>query len=167
MPENNNVLFLGGTVASNKWREGFIQNLLSRGVAHSAIFNPVAGDFNPALGRNNPDKWEGELQQLEDEAKARPETITLFYIGDTKDGGGLSFYSNTEAIMRLYDDPERTIVAYDPTGIAAHLRKALDKTVKDLRKRFPDASIYSTLEEAENAVVARFGGNSEAVATTA
>lgn len=148
MSTQNSILFLGGTVANNNWREGFIQRVTAAGVPEASLFNPVT------------DNWDEAFQKLEDGIKNNPDNVLLFYIGDTQDGSGLSFYSNTEAIMALYDKPERTIVAYDPTGIEGHALKALNKTIKDVTARFPGL-VFSTLAECEAEVVARFGGVSE------
>src|SRR3954463_15937466 len=137
-----NAVFLGGTVAKNGWRIGFIERAVARGVDVSALFNPVT------------DNWDAAFQALEDSVKSTAD-LMLFYLGDTQDGSGLSVYSITEATMGLYDDPNRTVVVFDRTGIEGHGIKAFDKIERDLRKRFPEANIFGTLEEAEDFIVNR------------
>lgn len=141
--ERENAVFLGGTVAKNKWRDGFITRAVERGVSESVLFNPVT------------DNWDAAFQALEDSVKANAD-LMLFYLGDTQDGSGLSVYSITEATMGLYDDPNRTVVVFDYTGIEGHALKAQTKIEKDLRKRFPQANIFGTLAEAEDFIVNRF-----------
>jgi hypothetical protein len=80
----------------------------------------------------------------------------VYYIGDTRDGSGVSLYSAVEATMALYDDPERTLVVIDPTGTEGHVKQALNKIVKDLRRRFPKAVIADNLQELIAHIVARF-----------
>lgn len=138
-----NAVFLGGTVAANKWRDGFIQRVSERGVEANVLFNPVT------------DNWDEAFQALEDSVK-RDAELMLFYLGDTQDGSGLSVYSITEATMGLYDDPNRTVVVFDRTGVEGHALKAFTKIEKDLRKRFPQANIFGTLSEAEDFIVNRF-----------
>jgi hypothetical protein len=141
-----NELFLGGTCAKNRWREDVvIPALLDRGV-------PVDSIFNPNLG---PGMWNEEAQALEDRVK-RECALMVYYIGDTKDGSGVSLYSAVEATMALYDDPERTVVVIDPAGTEGHVAKALNKTIRDLRERFPKAVIADDLEGLIEHVAARF-----------
>jgi hypothetical protein len=139
-------LFLGGTCANNRWREEIvIPTLLKSGVPENAIFNPNLG----------PGMWNEEAQTLEDQAKQSC-ALMVYYIGDTRDGSGVSLYSAVEATMALYDDPERTLVVIDPTGTEGHVKQALNKIVKDLRRRFPKAVIADNLQELIAHIVARF-----------
>ena len=141
-----NDVFLGGTCANNRWREEVvIPALLKRGVPNTTIFNPNLG----------PGMWNEEAQALEDRVKQNC-ALMVYYIGDTRDGAGVSLYSAVEATMALYDDPERTIVVIDPAGTEGHLTKALNKTLKDLRRRFPKAVIADNLQELIEYIVARF-----------
>ncbi len=48
--------------------------------------------------------------------------------------------------MSLYDDPERTVVIFDLTGVHDHARTVMQKTLQDLRRRFPDAPIFEALD---------------------
>jgi hypothetical protein len=132
-----NDVFLGGTCANNRWREDVvIPALLDRGVPEGSIFNP---NLRPGM-------WNEEAQALEDRVK-RDCALMVYYIGDTRDGTGVSLYSAVEATMALYDDPERTVVVIDPAGTEGHVAKALNKTTKDLRRRFPEAVIADNLQE--------------------
>ena len=142
-----NEVFLGGTCANNRWREDVvIPALLKRGVPEEAIFNPNLG----------PGMWNEEAQALEDQVKQEC-ALMVYYIGDTKDGSGVSLYSAVEATMALYDDPERAVIAIDPSGTEGHVAKALNKTVKDLRRRFPEAVIVDGLGDLIDHIAARFG----------
>lgn len=140
-----NEVFLGGTCANNRWREEVvIPALLSRGVPEDTIFNPNLG----------PGKWNEEAQALEDRVK-RECALMVYYIGDTRNGTGVSLYSAVEATMALYDDPGRTVVVIDPTGTEEHVAKALKKMTKDLRERFPEAVISESLDTLIEHVAAR------------
>lgn len=141
-----NEVFLGGTCANNRWREEIvIPALLESGLPQTAIFNP---NLEPGM-------WNEEAQALEDQVKQNC-ALVVYYIGDTQDATGVSLYSVVEATMALYDDAERTIVVIDPTGAEGHANKALNKILKDLRKRFPDAVIADSLQELIEYIVARF-----------
>ncbi|MGB7922270.1 MAG: hypothetical protein WCF57_03395 [Pyrinomonadaceae bacterium] len=141
-----NDVFLGGTCAHNRWREEIvIPALLKSGVPETAIFNPNLG----------PGMWNEGAQILEDQVKQSC-ALMVYYVGDTKDGTGVSLYSAVEATMALYDDPERTIVVIDPAGTEGHVTKALNKTLQDLRTRFPNAVIADNLQELIEHVAARF-----------
>lgn len=130
------LVFLGGTAANNNWRDGFIQTLVARGVPHGCIFNPVVKD------------WNEEAQRREEKAKVVA-SHTVFYISDPKqDGNPLSAYSMVEATMALYDMPERSVVVFDTEGMSGHPLKAMNQTLKVLRKRFPKANIFNTAENA-------------------
>lgn len=131
------LVFLGGTCGNNTWRDGFVERLTARGVAAEALFNPVVSP------------WNDEAQRREDEAKKNA-TANLFYLGDPKqDDNRVSYYSLLEATMGLYDNPEKTIVVFDSTGMPKHAEKASAKACKDLKARFPQANIFATLAEAE------------------
>ncbi len=141
-----NEIFLGGTCANNRWREEIvIPALLKQGVPEPAIFNPNLG----------PGEWDKEAQALEDEVKENC-ALLVYYVGDTKDGTGVSLYSAVEATMALYDSPERAIVMIDPAGTEGHVEQALKKTLADLRKRFPKAVIADNPQELIEHIVERF-----------
>jgi hypothetical protein len=132
------LVFLGGTAANNGWRIPFIDTLVAMGADPNALFNPVVSE------------WDNEAQQREEEAKARA-THLVFYIADPKqEGYPLSAYSMVEATMALYDKSERAVVVFDTAGVVGHPLKAMKQTAKVLRKRFPRANIFATLEEARD-----------------
>lgn len=132
----NKLIFLGGTCGNNNWRNDFTSELVKRGVPPEAIFNPVVPNWTP------------EDQAKEEEAKSRA-TSMIFYIADPKQEGiNVSAYSLVEATMALYDSPKSTVVVFDTEGQTGHVLKALKQSEKVLRKRFPNAAIYGTEEEA-------------------
>jgi len=137
-------VFLGGTCGNNKWRkEKFIPELMKKGVSSDKFFDPVVADWTPAC------------MAAEDEAKKESQYM-LYYISDPKqEGNTLSAYSLVEAIMGLYDDPDRTVVVIDTTYLPEkhHSMKALSKTLKDLKTRFPKGMILDDLD----AVIDWFG----------
>jgi hypothetical protein len=131
------VVFLGGTCANNRWREVVvIPALQDLGIPEERIFNP---NLEPGM-------WNEAAQALEDQVK-RECALMVYYIGDTRDGKGVSLYSAVEATMALYDDPERTLVVIDPAGTEGHVAKALHKITRDLRRRFPQAVIADNLHD--------------------
>lgn len=120
-----NQVFLGGTCGKNQWRESFTKELLKRGVAADAIFNPVVAD------------WNEEAQKKEDAAKSES-AYMLFYIANPyTEGNQVSAYSLVEAVMGLYEDLHRTIVVIDPSDTVEHVSKALTKSGVDLKMKFP------------------------------
>ncbi len=130
------LIFLGGTVANSNWREGFMEDLMERGILHEYFFNPVVKD------------WNEEAQRCEEEAKANASHL-VFYIADPKqDGNPLSAYSMVEATMALYDNLEKSVIIFDTEGMSGHPLKAMNQTFKVLKKRFPEANIFETPAEA-------------------
>ncbi|HLK62823.1 MAG TPA: nucleoside 2-deoxyribosyltransferase domain-containing protein [Bryobacteraceae bacterium] len=130
------LVFLGGTCGNNKWRESFTAELVRRGFPGNGIFNPVVPDWTP------------EAQLAEDRAKDEA-WMNLFYIADPRqESSPVSVYSIVEAVMGLYDSPDRTLVVFDLTGISGHVLKALQKTYADLKKRFPSRAIFDNRGDA-------------------
>lgn len=135
------IVFLGGTAANNPWREYLIADLRMRGVDPDLLFNPVVADWNEAA------------QAREEEAKASA-SFHLYYIADPmQPGNPLSAYSMVEATMELYDRPETAVVVFDTVGMDGHPLKAMNQCAKVLRRRFPNANIFSSREEAEDWLV--------------
>lgn len=129
-------VFLGGTCGHNPWREALIAQLVERGVPADCLFNPVTAN------------WNEETQRLEDRIKSNA-SFMLYYLGDPlQDDNRVSYYSLLEATMGLYDDPGRTVVVLDATGMPKHAEKATQKAYADLKLRFPDAAIFGTLPDA-------------------
>jgi hypothetical protein len=130
-------VFLGGTAGDNHWREEVvIPQLKARGVPEGLLFNPIVSD------------WNEEVQAREDEVK-RTARYMLFVISNPMTPGNeVSAYSLIEAVMALYDDYSRTVVALDTTGMSPHVVKAMKKGFKDLRNRFPDAPIFDDITSA-------------------
>jgi len=138
MNARKRLIFLGGTVANNKWRADFIPALLRRGYNMEDIFNPVVEDWT-------------EDDAKKEEAAKKAATHLVFYIGSPQqDGNPLSAYSMVEATMALYDRQLDTVVVFDPVGIEGHALKSYKQTEKVLRARFPKANIFSTIDEALN-----------------
>lgn len=136
-------VFLGGVCGNNHWRASFMASLEGRGFSPAALFNPVVAD------------WNEEAQAKEDAVK-RAARFNLFYLGNNYLGGeGVPLYSLTEAVMGLYDDPQRTVVVFDVAGFARHTVKAFTKTMGDLRLRFPEAPIFDSLSDAADWLAAR------------
>lgn len=133
----NNRLFLGGTCGDNSWREDIvIPALLEHGIRLERIFNPVVSH------------WDEQAQANEDAAKANPDYLLLFVLASPADPSAMdvtqiSGYSLAEAIMSLYDAPERTVVLFNTAGMAKKTAKGMKKAEQDLRLRFPDAPIFT------------------------
>jgi ADP-heptose:LPS heptosyltransferase len=128
------MVFLGGTCGAHHWREEIvIPGLLARGVAPEHLFNPVV------------EHWDDDARQREDEAK-RTARYMLYVIASPDPHGGtanVSAYSLAELIMSLYDAQERTVALFDTSGMDKHTAKAINKTMQDLRERFPQAPIFT------------------------
>ena len=126
------TVFLGGTCGNNHWREDIvIPALLERGVSPDLLFNPVVED------------WGAEAQAREDAIKANPRTLMVFVIANPYlPGQGVSAYSLVEAVMGLYDAPERTAVAIALSELTPGVQHALKKAMADLHRRFPNAHIF-------------------------
>lgn len=137
------LVFLGGTCGNNNWRNGLIERLVARGVDPSFLFDPVVPDWNEVA------------QAKEDQAKESA-TYMLYFLGDPmQDDNRVSFYSLLEATMGLYDAPARTVVVFDSTGMPKHAEKSNAKACKDLKRRFPEAPIFASLQEAEDWLLER------------
>lgn len=133
------TIFLGGTCGNNKWRDVFLRKMEDADLPYRK-YGAGYEFFNPVVA-----EWNEEAQRKEDEAK-RTSDFILFYIGDPGDGT-MSFYSLCEAIMALYDDPDRTCVCFDSSGLSPHAKKAMEKVQKDLKRRFPNEDIYGSMDE--------------------
>ena len=126
-----------GTCGGSKWRESFTAELVKRGFPAENIYNPVVPN------------WTQSDQDVEDVFKADPKNLLLFYITDPgQEGLNVSVYSILEARDALQDKPESTVVVFDNSGLTGHALKAVQKCEKDLRKRFPNAPIFSNASEA-------------------
>jgi len=142
----NPFVFLGGTVGNSKWRDSFTERLVAAGVEKERIFNPVVAD------------WNEEFQAKEDAAKLSSDYL-LFYVCNTEqDGNPVSTYGIVEAVMHLYDKPKVTVVVFDLKGLEGHVLKALKKTEKDLRARFPQGHIFSNADDAIAFFAGEVGG---------
>ena len=139
-------VFLGGTVGNSKWRDPFTERLIAVGVPGERIFNPVVAD------------WNEEFQKKEDAAKLASEYL-LFYICNTQQPElPVSTYGIVEAVMHLYDKPKVTVAVFDLQGLDGHVLKALSKSEKDLRARFPQGYIFSSADEAIAFFAGKAGG---------
>lgn len=141
-------VFLGGTTGNNHWREDIvIPALLKRGIALSQIFNPVLPH------------WDEQAQANEDAAKSNPECLLLFVLASpdpaTPDVSQVSGYSLVETVMAFYDNPARTVVLFDITGMARKTAKGLRKAQQDLHARFPEAPIFTDYSTLINWIVTR------------
>lgn len=134
MNTQRGLVFLGGTVGANHWREEMvIPALVARGIAPDRLFHPEV------------EHWTHEAQQREDEVK-RTADYLLYVIASPdpeKETTNVSVYSLVELLMSLYDAPDRTIALFDLTGMAQHTAKALRKAFKDLQERFPAAPLFT------------------------
>lgn len=128
--------------------------LSARGVPEPLLFNPIV------------EHWDEAAQRHEDTMKADPEVMMIYYLGDTQEKSGkdgspfLSFYSLHEATMSLYDAPERTVVVFETIGLAPRAVKRLLKVYVDLKKRFPEAPIFESLQKVEDWLVEKFSNPS-------
>lgn len=132
------LIFLGGTVGQNNWRESFIDGLHLVGYTDDEIFNPVVKD------------WDEEAQAAEDEAKEKADWFVYYLADPQQEGLNISGYSIWEAALALVDNPEKTVVVFDNEGLGEHAAKVQAKVEKDARKRFPDANIMSSPDDAIN-----------------
>mgnify|MGYP003554776529 FL=1 len=137
----NKLLFLGGTCGNNNWRIGFIASLIALGVSAGNLFNPVVPN------------WNDEAQAKEDAAKTEAKYMLYYLANPGEENNTVSSYSLVEAVMNLYDAPNRTVVVFDTTGQPPHVVKAMTKSYKDLVKRFPNAPIFNDLKLAKEWLV--------------
>jgi hypothetical protein len=135
-----NLVFLGGTVGNNGWRNKLIAALKSRGIDTTQLFNPVV------------DNWDDNARRREEEAKRNATHVVYYLASPEQDTNPLSAYSMVEATMALYDkendnDAGDPLVVFDFDGIGGHALKALKQTQNVLLNRFGAASIYSSFDE--------------------
>ncbi len=146
MNKKEQRVFLGGTSGKpsmswyNRWREDkVIPALLAAGISANLLFNPVVTD------------WSDEAQCREDEIKNDSDTIMLYFICNPHTSGNeTSGYSLVELTMALYDHPQRTVVAFDTSEMSPDVAKAMNKAMNDLRRRFPSAPIFDSIETVTN-----------------
>lgn len=137
-------LFLGGTAGNNHWRGEFIERLVSAGIRREAILNPVV------------ENWDAKARAVEENAKSEARLL-LFYIGNPmQDHDSISAYSLVEATMALYDRPAAAVVVFDNSGLTGHALAAMNQCERVLRRRFPDASIFDDLRDAEAFILRHF-----------
>jgi len=144
---DNAVVFLGGTVGTNNWRDDLIAAVTARSVNPSQLFNPVVDD------------WNEEAQRREDEIKTTARYV-LFYIALPGTAGNeVSVYSLVELVLALMDDRDtgrdRTVAAFNTEGMSSHVAKAINKSVHDLRARFPHAAVLDARGDLEDWLVER------------
>lgn len=140
------LIFLGGTVGNNPWRDAFIAALVSRGIDRDRLFDPVVED------------WDESAIAREEQAKAAA-THHIYYIADSQlPGSPLSAYSMVEATMALYDRPDTTAVIFDTVGMDGHPLRAVGQCAKVLTRRFPSANIFVSREEAEDWLIGQLQG---------
>ena len=107
--------------------------------------------FNPVV-----EHWSKEIQEKEDQLKADPSVMMLYFLTGNGEGSFLSFYSLHEAEMGLYDEPERTVIVFDYMHVVPRVERRLQKVYYDLRRRFPTAPIFDNIKDAEKWFVERF-----------
>lgn len=130
------MIFLGGTVGKNNWREDFIEYLKLLGIKDSEIFNPIVT------------LWDDSARAHEEEMK-RKCSHHLFYIGNPAvNVNRLSAYSMVEATMSLYDKLHTTVVVFDHDQIGQDVANSLKQAEYVLRVRHPQAKIVNSLTEA-------------------
>lgn len=133
----NKLAFLGGTCGNNLWRPAFAASLVALGVSADNLFDPVVPN------------WNAEAQAKEDAAKKEAAYMLYYLANPGEENNTVSSYSLVEAVMSLYDAPEKTVVVFDTNGQPPHVVKAMTKSYRDLVKRFPNAPIFNDLEQAK------------------
>jgi hypothetical protein len=141
------MIFLGGTVGINTWREWVTLALIDQGIPEDVLYNPVV------------EHWTPEVQQREDEIK---KTALMLYViaspAPASETTNVSAYSISEALMGLYDAPERTVVVFDYQGWPHSIAKRIKKIARDWQGRFPGAPIYESYDDAIQRLVEVFHG---------
>lgn len=127
------LVFMGGTVGNNQWRNVVLEQLATRGIDLSQLFNPVVPE------------WTQESQAREEEVKKQA-THLLYFIGSPMlEDSTLSAYSMVEATMSLYDHPKKTVIVFDNTGISGLALKSMQQAELVLTTRFPKANILPSI----------------------
>jgi hypothetical protein len=134
------IVFLGGTVANNKWRARFTQALVACGVPTELIFNPVV------------ENWDALAQAREEDAKRRAAVHVYYIASPMQEDNPLSAYSMVEATMALYDHGDTAVVIFDYYGMTGHPLKAMKQTEEVLRARHPAAKIFTGPRDAIQAI---------------
>lgn len=120
-------VFLGGTVGTATWRDGFIEKLAS---LDPALSNHV---FNPLV-----DEWTPEDKVIEDKAKREADFHIYYLTNPNAVDSTISSYALVEAAARVKEAPEQTLIVFDDTAsYPKHLQKQIDAT-KDLIRSNPD-----------------------------
>lgn len=132
------LVFLGGTVGNNNWRDILIQSLSQSNIDISQLFNPIVANWN-------------EAAQINEDAVKKIATHFVFYLADSSQkGNSISAYSMVEAMIALQDNLDKTILVFDEDGLAGHALKVMKKVQKILKERFPTSKIFTSQSELLN-----------------
>jgi len=139
------IAFLAGSCGNSTWRNNLLADLSARRLDTSRFINPQV-----PVGT-----WSKGVQFLENQI-LQICTHEFFCIGDPKEDRtdeDYPLYSAVEALTGLYLDARRNVVCFDYRNMTGHALFALQKTEEDMRKRFPQACIFSAVREAEDWIV--------------
>lgn len=125
------LIFLGGTVGNNDWRDSFIADLVNSGIPEAWIFNPVVPD------------WNDEAYQREEAAK-RQATHFIFWLSSPKQADNpTSTYSIHEAYTAMIEEPERTVIVFDLRGMIGHALETMRAVRDEMISEFGDNRIFT------------------------
>jgi hypothetical protein len=144
--EPHDLIFLGGTVGFNRWREErVIPGLVARGVDPACLFNPVV------------DEWDEQARAREDRAKAQARYQVYVLASPVPESptptDRLPAYSMVEATMALYEG--RAVIVLDDAHLDERARTVLWKCFADWQARFPSAPLFTDYEEMMDWLTAR------------
>ncbi len=142
----NDLIFLGGTIGCNHWREErVIPGLLARGVDPACLFNPVV------------DVWDEQARAREDCVKAQAR-YQVYVLASPEPASPtptdhLPAYNMVEATMALYEG--KAVIVLDDAHLAPRARTVLQKCFADWRARFPGAPLFTDYEAMMDWLAAR------------
>jgi hypothetical protein len=128
------LIFLGGVVGRNPWRQDFIKQLVTAGVPEERIFDPVVPTRTT------------ETKQLEAEQKAAA-YYKLYYIAKSgKVEQELSSYGVAEAVLGACRDLACTVIVLDYDDLSPSGQRSLKQIQELLESQY--AQIFTSLEAA-------------------
>jgi len=130
-------------MGNNGWRRDFVRRLVKRGLDPKVFFDPTVAEWNDAA-------------QAREEIAKRDADLLVYYLADPKEpGSSLSTFGFVEAALAVCNDPERTVIVFDTSGIDGHPREVMEQTERLLRAQNRDVPIFGSSEEAEDWIVER------------
>lgn len=125
-------IFLGGTCAGSKWRDGLMPILDNKGIEY---FNPVV------------EKWDDEAQQREDEEK-NVKCGTLLFVITPEQKGPYSYFEIADAMHKVKNGEKDFLIfcVMNSEKWEKHMTSAFKKMIADINRQIPNKCIAKFID---------------------